>query len=221
MPVDRPTVIAFYNAARAEIVQRLALREQVVLASLTASGVIAGFALKASGTPEKDPLLLLIPLLTGPFTLAFARHMWLIRHLGVYIAQLRPDLETITVANLPLLDWDAAKVIEKHGPNFFVLELFTFTVLLCGPAAIVLLSVSYRATFYWYGAMSSAVLSLIFMVVQAVWARGKESLASKKKLRLLTALAATAIGAVLLWLGEAWYGLGLCGVALVTFAVFG
>jgi hypothetical protein len=40
------SAIAFYNAARAEIVQRLSLREQVLLAYLATWGVIAGLAFR-------------------------------------------------------------------------------------------------------------------------------------------------------------------------------
>jgi hypothetical protein len=45
---EKTILIAYYNAARAEIVQRITLRETVALASVTASAAIAGIAFKAS-----------------------------------------------------------------------------------------------------------------------------------------------------------------------------
>jgi hypothetical protein len=50
------------------VVQPLALREQVLVASLATAGVVAGIALKAGFPLDKD-ILLLIPWLSLPFTM--------------------------------------------------------------------------------------------------------------------------------------------------------
>lgn len=53
---ERYLAISYYNAARAEILQRLALREQVLLAYLAVVGVLAG--LLAHSPAPKDSALL-------------------------------------------------------------------------------------------------------------------------------------------------------------------
>jgi hypothetical protein len=141
--IDRPTLIAFYNAARSEIVQRLALREQVVLAALTVSGVVASLAFRSATTYDPQ-ILLLVPLLMFPFTIAFARHNWIIRHIGAYLAtELRALLQA---GNGKLRDWDNSRVLEKAKRKFLFLETLTFAVLICGPGILVL--VITRAEFY-------------------------------------------------------------------------
>ncbi len=167
-------VIVFYNAARAEIVQRLALREQVVLAPLTASGVIAGIGFRSGTGAGYDPnVLLLVPLLTIAFTIAFARHNWIIRHIGEYIAtELRPFFQA-QGPGLP--DWDDSQVLRREKKGFLVKELLAFTVLLCVPALLVLsicfwrvhsASVSYR-WLYWVS-LTGTCGSLFFFVAN-IW----------------------------------------------------
>jgi hypothetical protein len=83
MPDPHDLAKTYYNAARAEIVQRLALREQVLLAGVTTYGVIAGLALKNTA-PDGD-LLALLPLLSFGFTFVFFRHQWVMSAIADYI----------------------------------------------------------------------------------------------------------------------------------------
>ncbi|MGA3161195.1 MAG: hypothetical protein ABSC77_08245 [Terracidiphilus sp.] len=92
MPDAHELAKTYYNAARAEILGRLALREQVLLAAVTAFGVIGGLGL--SNHMENENLLALFPFLSLAFTVVLFRHHWLIADLGNYIAvELDPSLQ--------------------------------------------------------------------------------------------------------------------------------
>ncbi|HXR37889.1 MAG TPA: hypothetical protein VN776_02290 [Terracidiphilus sp.] len=81
----------YYAAARAEVLQRLALREQVLLAGVTAFGVTSGLAL--SNRMQNVNLFSLFPLLSFAFTAVLFRHEYVMHNLGTYIAvELDPSL---------------------------------------------------------------------------------------------------------------------------------
>jgi hypothetical protein len=84
----------FYNAARAEIVSRLTMRDQTFAAWLGVAGAILAFSAKSAGAGSAiDPnVLLIIPILSCPFSLAVLRHQWIINKLGLYI---RTELDRI------------------------------------------------------------------------------------------------------------------------------
>ena len=73
--------VTYYNAARAEILQRIALREQVLLAGITAFGAIAGLAV----TIKTPALLNFFPVLSLALAIVLFRHHLLIIDLGIYI----------------------------------------------------------------------------------------------------------------------------------------
>jgi hypothetical protein len=104
----------YFVAARDEIIERLELREQVLLAGVTAFGVIGG--LVVSG--KVPGLLTLFPLLSLAFTLVFFRHHFLITDLANYIdAELGPPLglpkvESPDSEKMPL-HWDAWLLAPK------------------------------------------------------------------------------------------------------------
>jgi hypothetical protein len=158
-PEDRTLAITFYQAARAEIVQRLAMREQVLLASLTVSGVLAGFAFKGAvagtlGSPEKW-LLMLITFFTLPFSLAHRRHSRIIDLLGMYMwSELDPFLRqprdlpnkqrilaTLTGKEVPthVRHWDHSLTIQGPIRRFLRAETIIHIFLICAPAMAVLM----------------------------------------------------------------------------------
>lgn len=129
---DRTVVVAFYAAARAEIVQRLAMREQVLLAAVALYGAIAALALRADAPNVR--LLLPIPLAAGPLIFAFARHDWIIRALGTYLAV---ELRALRYAT-GFLDWDGSRVLATERRYFLPMERLVCGGLIAGPAAVVL-----------------------------------------------------------------------------------
>jgi hypothetical protein len=134
---ENARLIAFYNAARAEVVQRLGLREQVLLASLATSGVVAGIAYKNSPSPFPSTLLL-IAVLSGPFSLAFIRHEWIAGKLGSYIVNdLRPLMINLSDGTA-MVDWDGSRALHRGLVVQLFLEKILFCTLLIGPSLVTL-----------------------------------------------------------------------------------
>jgi hypothetical protein len=81
--------INYFNAARAEILARLSLREQVLFTGFATFGVVASLALS-----NRIPILFsAFPTLAVAFTLVLFRHHWLITDLSTYVnLELSPAL---------------------------------------------------------------------------------------------------------------------------------
>jgi len=154
----------YYNAARAEILQRLALREQVLLAGVTTFGVVAGLA--ANNPAHSQQMIAFFPLLSLLFTAALFRHHLLIADLGNYInVELGPDLgidskpQPGAPAPAMPLHWDAW-LSHPHGRNspppkrnlrtILFFEFFSSLALLWGPglAATIWRAFSLGAAFH-------------------------------------------------------------------------
>ena len=135
MPVDRDSVAnaghrmldphdlakVYYSAARSEIVQRLALRESVLLAAVGTFGLLAGLVLDGKGPGPW--LLSLFPLLSLAFTVVLFRHNWIIHDQGDYINTNLAEFLGLGPAELgqpPMpLHWDAAL---RRGARSFKLS---------------------------------------------------------------------------------------------------
>jgi hypothetical protein len=142
----------FYRAARAEVLQRLAMREQVLLASLTFSGIISGIVIKAGNDVQQ--LALLIPCFALPFAVAHFRHTRIIEMLGDYMRyELSPILSVptalpsnadwtklVTYEKKPdgVRPWNESVVISQKMPGYIRAEGFVNCALLCVPGLIVL-----------------------------------------------------------------------------------
>lgn len=130
--------IAYYNAARAEVVQRLTLREQTLTTFLTVSGVIAGIAYRAPATPQ-FALLLLIPIVSIPFVLMFVLHDGSIRRIGYYTRQeLRPVLAK-DVIEQTIVDWDTSSALNESLKLHVLTEKCIFALVMTGPSVLALL----------------------------------------------------------------------------------
>jgi hypothetical protein len=159
--------ISFYNAARAEIVQRLALREQVLLASLTVSGVVAGLAFRNSSTEFR--LLSLIPLFTLPFVFLHVRHDLIMEYIGAYLTEeLQPFLSDGCVESKILSGpkhWDQSMNLKDRLTTFLRFEGVAHFLFLCGPAILVLWFARDQhrtiGVLYWTGLVLTALATLI------------------------------------------------------------
>jgi hypothetical protein len=163
-PEENSRVIAFYEAARAEVILRLGLREQVLIAYLTVAGLITGLAYKSS-TNEASPILLIIPLLALPFTLAFIRHDSIVRRIGVYLGDMRPHL---TIPHAKIRDWDGSASLHKGLGGHLIMDRLTFFSLIASPAAVCLwLEKAYAGVYkraYWIGfifVLTAVMISVI------------------------------------------------------------
>jgi hypothetical protein len=151
-PEQRALALAFYAAVRAEAVQRITMREQVLLASLTVSGVITGLAF--GGDMRR---LVWLAFFTVPFALAHARHSYMMGRISQYVkfelnpflglegASSEPSLEELRAGRRPTLvhHWDNSLTLQHAILGFHLRELFVHTALICGPAITALLYVQY------------------------------------------------------------------------------
>jgi len=142
MPNGHDLAKIYYSAARAEVLQRLAMREQVLLAGVTAFGVIGGLAL-ANG---RQYLLSLFPVLSLAFAVLHFRHHFLMGHLGQYIrSELDPALGFTDVEEgspqLPAHwdNWLRNEEGSSHIRYILVMELLGSWLLLWLPGLIGLL----------------------------------------------------------------------------------
>jgi hypothetical protein len=147
-PEQRTLALAFYAAVRAETLQRITMREQVLLASLTVSGVITGLAF--NGDIHR---LVWLAFFTVPFALAHARHSYIMGKIAQYVkfelnpflgleeASTRSTLEELRTGQRPtqVRHWDSSLVIREAMPGFHLREVLVHTALMCGPAITALL----------------------------------------------------------------------------------
>ncbi len=98
-----PSVLAFYAAARAEIVQRLQLRDTLLFVYLGASATLLGLAAK------KDlEAWFLFPLLIFIVTALILRNEWMIHYIRIYI---HTELIPGKVVPPP---WDLSETLRKE-----------------------------------------------------------------------------------------------------------
>jgi len=150
----RSLALEYYRAARAEAVQRLALREQVLLASLTVSGVLAGFAFKSNSSESDRWLLILIAFIVLPFTVALVRHDHISALLDEYIRlELNPflDLPQEVTHNSGVQEdrhkaprhWDFSLYLGEELGRFLRVEKVVHIALLCLPAVAALVALPF------------------------------------------------------------------------------
>lgn len=171
VPTEQRTLaIQFYNAARAETVQRLSLREQGLFAFLTAVGIIIGLTTKTSGAaPYLDcSVLAILPALAAAFATGITRHSRLIGYLSEFIREeLNAALDqpvSHDVHEYPhvVRHWDNSAVLHTRIDAYLRQEEWVYSILLCGPALFAI-----------YMTWSSSSLWLIlFNVLCILWSLG-------------------------------------------------
>lgn len=130
-----------FSAARAEVIARLGMREQVLLAAVATFGVTAGVTVALS--PHRFELLSVFPVLSAAFSFLMFRHNWTMHALSDYLnIALEPflGLEEGCAEVLVPLHWDAALHRRaKYGYRLKyvrVVELASAWVLLWVPGAV-------------------------------------------------------------------------------------
>ena len=170
----------YYSAARAEIIQRLGMREQVLLAGVTAFGVIGGLAF--ANHRENENLLCLLPLLSLAFTIVLFRHHWLIADLANYInRELAPPLgigsNEKTQQELMPLHWDAwllgpsgrhIRAPKRKLRTILIIEWFGALLLLLGPGVAGFVQVfdaiySRHRAIFWTDVVLLAIAGALFL----------------------------------------------------------
>lgn len=116
------TGIAFYNAARAEINERIKLRDQIILSFIVSSGAVIGLAIGNVGGIGAT-IALVIPYLGLGTTILVATHNTAITRLGSYFQELSPAINECRMASaiqqkhefLEIKPWDISESYRKHG----------------------------------------------------------------------------------------------------------
>ena len=167
MPDVQDLATAYYSAARAEIVQRLSLREQILTFAVTTYGVLGGFVLSGHVT---DTTLLrnLFPLLSFAFTIVFFRHHILSPALG--LGQGMPG------SDMPV-HWDfwllkGGKHTERRRHNLrriLLIELAAAGLLIWMPGLTSGFWAMNRCSFSFLMDLTAMFIALMFFLVEAYW----------------------------------------------------
>jgi hypothetical protein len=150
---DQTLALAFYSAARAEILQRLSMRETTFLAWITTAGLILGWGIQQPSTGASQVFILeLVPTLALAFGFALYRHSIIIRKLGKHIQDdLNPYLNQSRypdVSSLP--HWDNSDVLKKSARGYLVIELLAFIVFLVGVPSVCVVYLIAEKHVRWY-----------------------------------------------------------------------
>ena len=129
--------IAFHNAARSEIVQRISLRDTTFLAWVTTTGVLLGFAAKEGTDAVQIRLRIaqLLPNLALVFGLAVYRHTYLISSINHYTEThlnrfLRQDESSAAIPR----HWDNSSSMQARVRFYIIFEVFAYLTLMIGPS---------------------------------------------------------------------------------------
>jgi hypothetical protein len=107
----------FYTAAQAEILERIKLRDQQVLAYVTAISIIGGISVNS----KNIDILLIIPFISLVTTAIYCQHYMLIGQISSYIFTLFKNLKSTEneTSKQRLLHWDQFHAIDKYNPLDF------------------------------------------------------------------------------------------------------
>jgi hypothetical protein len=97
-----PPLPQFYESARDELIQRLALRDQTMIAYIATAGAYFGFivapaegASSAAGQPATQlALMMALPVISLVFTYIITQHHVMIGRIGVYTRSVYPDSDS-------------------------------------------------------------------------------------------------------------------------------
>lgn len=151
-----------YAAARAEILQRMRLRDNVLLVFLAVSGAILGVALRGSGNNE---VLLSIPFLALGTAILVSQHNLLAAVLGQFCAhELEPFLKSLEPSeHAP--NWDNSRTFKQFANEAAKLRLIGHGIIILVPCVLALAmnwdhalnSPFPLGPLWWFGAMCSIV----------------------------------------------------------------
>jgi len=130
--------LEYFKALRTEIIERLKMRDKVLLGFLAASGALIAFGLDAKNVEFKPWLLAVIPFLSVGAATTIAQHQDQIVAFNQYIAlQLGPHSASGVDGVVDFNQSEAAGQALDHNLRMnFIAQLF----LLCGPSIFVLVT---------------------------------------------------------------------------------
>lgn len=161
------TARQYHAAARSEIIQRIQLRDNVLLVFLGAAGALFGIAL---GSDVKPEILLVVPYLTFGATLIISQHHEVIGSLGLYLRkELHPIFEE---AGDTAPDWDSSDALRDcHSQAMWMRTLAHIILLIAPPVGSLAINWRHRgfseppqALAWWFGVFFAG-LSLAVLVL--------------------------------------------------------
>jgi hypothetical protein len=156
-----------YESVRLEFVQRIQLRDNIILAFLGATGTVFGIALATAAKPE---ILLIIPYLAlGTTVLTVHHHSVMMAILDFTCCELEPFLAQIG-ESAPL--WDSSQAVKRNVSRFMLLRTSGHYLIINVPSiAGLLMNWRHKAnsslsleTLWWFGV--AATLISIFVATE-------------------------------------------------------
>ncbi len=127
-----------YECAQLELIQRIRLRDHILLIYLSAVGVLLGIALE---TPQRQQILLAVPLFTLGASILVSQHNYLISLLGHFSANEVGRL--LSQIGAGSVQWHNSETLEKYSSKSTGLRTLGHGILLLTPA-IVSLSINIK-----------------------------------------------------------------------------
>ncbi|WP_115863099.1 hypothetical protein [Halorussus litoreus] len=122
----------YYESARRELIQRIRLRDNVLLFYLGGVGTIAGVALGSSGAGKE--IMLVLPFLALGVATIVSQHNALIGSLGHFcVHEIEPFLQNLhEPEDAP--QWDSSVALEEYKEQAIRLRSLGHTVMILAPA---------------------------------------------------------------------------------------
>lgn len=163
----------FYESAREELIQRIRLRDNVLLFYLGAVGTISGVALGGGGVTKE--ILFILPFLTLGVAILVSQHNALIGSLGHFCAcEIEPFFEDSSNSEYAP-QWDSSDALEGYKQQAIKLRSWGHTLMILVPA-IASLSINYSYIIapvafgiLWWSAFISLVLSSLVIYQAHLW----------------------------------------------------
>jgi len=168
-PDSTALAIAFYTAARAEVVQRIVLRDTTMLAWITTSGVLLGLAVKDSSENSEMRLRIaeFLPALSFAFGLAVYRHTYIMELISQYFSShLNVFLHQDKGIELIPRHWDNSFSLRTRIRIYLSMELFAYFLLMTSPAIVCIHylwahNVRFQSGWFWEACVCTSLLILI------------------------------------------------------------
>lgn len=166
----------FYESARNELVQRIRLRDSVILLFLAFAGTIFGLALNSNfsnNSEESFTVLLIIPYLSFGATFLLTQHNTVIAQIGEYCStEIKVELDKLTKPNI-FLQWDDSNSLKKISKKAIDYRTFGHFILLLIPP-ITALSINWKYSIcspfpfgivWWFGFVIVILSGLLILQV--------------------------------------------------------
>jgi hypothetical protein len=168
-PVE--TALAMYASARSELIERIRLRDQVLLLFIGAAAALFGTSLSGNGRPE---ILLALPFVSLGASLLVCQHNDIIGSLSRFCAlEIGPHLLSLR-CDAP--QWDNSEALRDYRTSAVNLRTFGHLLILVTPAAVGLvtnyqlaLAPKYPYGHIWWASLIFTLASVAVLILTHRW----------------------------------------------------